>query len=291
MDNLNKKPNKFKNFLKYTGIAYIYLTLFVIFQTFCSFGVLMYKVITDFDFGDRFLELMEPIYYNGNNYWANYDDILMAYYELLSDLIVPILFVSNLCVVIFIGIKIFVTRKKDNIFHKISIDEISLFIFLGIFLNIVISFIIGLLPQNLVDSHSDMTSMVLNGNVFFLVICSGILAPLAEEFIFRYGMMKNLIKINVPFAIIYQAILFGLLHGNLVQGTYAFILGIIFGIIVYKKGNVWYSIILHISINTSSVLVSSMGDNEFFSFMIIFVISIIFALLFNLKNIIKNVRK
>lgn len=50
-----------------------------------------------------------------------------------------------------------------------------------------------------------------------------------------------------------QAILFGLYHGNIVQGIYAFMLGLMLGIIYKYGGGILSSIVVHMIINASGV--------------------------------------
>lgn len=265
--------SKIKNFIKYNSLACIYLIFFIISQSVALMGLFVYYVMNDESFQMKFVELMGPIYNNPNlNYLESYDEITNAYMELVNELIIPILFVSNLLIVIVIGLKIFLNRKKETVIKKISLNEAFKYALFGVLLNLIISLIISLLPASLIESHSSATESVLTGNVWLLLITSGILAPIAEEFICRYGMQKNLIKINVVFGIAYQALVFGMLHGNLVQSTYAFVLGLIFGIVVYRKENLLYSIILHLSINTSSVVISCIEIPELLGMGIIIIV-------------------
>lgn len=273
------------NFFKCIGISYIYLFLFIIMQTLSLMGVMYYKLFTDFDFVEAFLEKFEPLYDNFStmtDYFQNYSEIMTAYMEILQEILIPVLTVANICIILIIGTKILIDykRKKVKVIKKIDPKVLFKYIGFGILLNLVISLIIGLLPKSLIESHSQATAFALNGAPLLLFLTSGILAPVAEELIFRYGMMKNLIKINVPFGIIVQALFFGLMHGNLVQSTYAFILGLIFGYVDYKNDNILYSIILHIAVNSSSVLISVLNINEFIGLLVLSVVSfIIFALI------------
>lgn len=54
------------------------------------------------------------------------------------------------------------------------------------------------------------------------------------------------------FANVVQALLFGVLHMNLVQGTYAFFIGMVLGVVVWKTGKLRYSMLLHLTLNLSS---------------------------------------
>ena len=83
-----------------------------------------------------------------------------------------------------------------------------------------------------------------------LATYSIIIAPISEEIIFRGVTMKYATK-TMPFflANIFQALLFGLFHGNVVQGTYAFTLGLFLGYVCQKGGSIYLSILLHMLFN------------------------------------------
>lgn len=85
-----------------------------------------------------------------------------------------------------------------------------------------------------------------------------IFAPLAEEFLFR-GFALRMFKKSVPFWIanLFQALAFGIYHMNLVQGTYAFALGIILGYICEGCGSIYFSMIYHILFNIWGTLIST----------------------------------
>ncbi len=60
------------------------------------------------------------------------------------------------------------------------------------------------------------------------LFCYGIIAPLAEELVFRgmiYHELRRLLK--MPSAMVISAALFALYHGNMVQGLYAFFMGLL----------------------------------------------------------------
>ena len=53
-----------------------------------------------------------------------------------------------------------------------------------------------------------------------------------------------------------QAAIFALLHGNLVQSSYAFVVGLLFAVVVWRTGSLADGMILHAAINLSSYFVS-----------------------------------
>ena len=98
---------------------------------------------------------------------------------------------------------------------------------------------------------------------FFVEIC--ILAPLCEEFIFRGIILNNLKRFGSAFAIIVSSILFAMVHGDILQMPLAFIVGLIFGVLVLEFGSIWVTIIMHCAVNTISLTVGILsvkyGDN------------------------------
>lgn len=95
-----------------------------------------------------------------------------------------------------------------------------------------------------------------------LFIYSVILAPIGEELIYR-GVTFSIAKQVFPFwlANIIQALLFGAYHMNLVQGCYAFALGLILGYVCHKGKSIYFSIFLHFLFNLWAAVVSPLlGD-------------------------------
>lgn len=90
-----------------------------------------------------------------------------------------------------------------------------------------------------------------------MVAYSVILAPVCEELIFR-GVTLQSIKRALPFwgANIFQAVLFGLFHGNWVQGIYAFSIGLVLGYVYEKGGSIYCSILFHMLFNAWGVFLS-----------------------------------
>lgn len=95
-----------------------------------------------------------------------------------------------------------------------------------------------------------------------LVLYAVILGPIAEELTFR-GVTLASAKRAMPFwaANLLQAFLFGAFHMNIIQGIYAFALGVILGFICEKSGCIWYSIVLHILFNLWGTVLSGLMED------------------------------
>ena len=57
-----------------------------------------------------------------------------------------------------------------------------------------------------------------------------------------------------------QALLFGLMHGNIVQGLYTFATGLVLGFLCWRLGDLRYPILLHFGLNASSYLVDPLSE-------------------------------
>lgn len=147
----------------------------------------------------------------------------------------------------------------------------------------------GLLMEQF-QGMNEILNPLTEGNLFIMVLTIGIVAPFAEEFLFRGVIYRTLSKnISIPVTIIIQGILFGIYHGNLIQGVYASLLGIIFGFITYKTQSLWPAIIAHMTNNTIAVIIPTvMGDifntTSCMIFVIIGLIGTIITIFFINKN-------
>jgi membrane protease YdiL (CAAX protease family) len=84
----------------------------------------------------------------------------------------------------------------------------------------------------------------------YLLFRAVILVPFFEEIIFRYFVISELMKRhNSIVAVIMSSILFSLIHMDLEQSLYAFVIGIFFGYLFVKKMNIWLIIFLHSALN------------------------------------------
>lgn len=109
--------------------------------------------------------------------------------------------------------------------------------------------------------YQETMELISGGKGFFeLVIWMGIVAPVAEELIFRwliYLRLRDYMRMAGAAAI--SGLIFGIYHGNLLQAIYASLLGIIFACILEKSGNIWSCILLHMGANVWSLIISQFG--------------------------------
>lgn len=131
----------------------------------------------------------------------------------------------------------------------------------------------------------------------------GVLAPLAEEVVFRGAILRKLLSMMPAnkhwIAIAISALLFGIVHFNLPQGSHAFLIGLLLGWMYYRTRSIIPGIVFHWVNNTISyILVNLMpqcADGNLIDLfngnerMVVF--SIIFSLLIFLPSIFQlNIR-
>mgnify|MGYP000872717383 CR=1 FL=1 len=95
------------------------------------------------------------------------------------------------------------------------------------------------------NSVSDLAMQFDVWNVVFLVI----LGPLFEEWIFRKELISRTRKYGEKTAIVFSALFFALVHMNLFQFFYAFLLGLMFGYVYTRTSKLRYSTAMHMIIN------------------------------------------
>lgn len=86
----------------------------------------------------------------------------------------------------------------------------------------------------------------------------GIISPLAEEVVFR-GIIYNRIRKNcsIPVAVFLSALLFGLYHGNIVQGAYGFFMGALLAYTYEQFGSFFHAFLFHAAANTAVYTITS----------------------------------
>lgn len=100
----------------------------------------------------------------------------------------------------------------------------------------------------------------------FVMIYSVCIAPIGEELIFR-GVTMRIARRAFPFwfANLLQAVLFGVFHGNMMQGCYAFALGLVLGYICERGGHIYHAILFHFLFNlwgtTSSLWIERVNES------------------------------
>ncbi len=83
-----------------------------------------------------------------------------------------------------------------------------------------------------------------SADTFSMFLYTGILAPIAEEILFRGLILRSLMPFGKKLAIFVSALLFGVFHGNIVQSPFAFMVGLVLGYVAVEYSVAW-AMVLH----------------------------------------------
>lgn len=156
---------------------------------------------------------------------------------------------------------------NENIKAIFHMGTVVHFVFLGVGCQFFFSGIMELLAsqfRRLFENYGNTMDSILNGNTFLVVLYTVIIAPVAEEFVFR-GVILYKAERNMHFwgANILQAVFFGLYHQNVIQGIYATLVGLLLGLIYCRYKTIVAPILLHMMINASAFLVITFSASYF----------------------------
>lgn len=100
-----------------------------------------------------------------------------------------------------------------------------------------------------IEAQNDQVELLLSGSLAATILFVVILAPLAEELFFRKFLMDLVKPVSRGGAVFLSAWTFALIHQNIYQFFYAFLLGLLLALIYIKNGKVWLTALLHMCIN------------------------------------------
>ncbi|MDR1753776.1 MAG: CPBP family intramembrane metalloprotease [Eubacterium sp.] len=154
------------------------------------------------------------------------------------------------------------------------------FFIFGICLNILITFLIAILRvEQFFPEHDQFVALMTDKkNIFINLIAVGICGPIAEEFCFRGLIFKRArTHFGLSAAIIISSALFGIIHGNWLQGIYAGAFGIVLAFVYHYSGKIIAPILIHVGFNTLSVLSSLIPEGYEFVLGILFFVGLCLA--------------
>lgn len=127
----------------------------------------------------------------------------------------------------------------------------------------IVATIIGIVGIDVLSSLADMPNLVeqqfnnMSMNVAGALAIS-IIGPIAEEVVFRGAILGYLLRNGMNFkkAIFISALMFGIMHINPAQVPFAFVVGLMLGVVYYKTGNILLTSIIHILNNSFATVMT-----------------------------------
>lgn len=132
--------------------------------------------------------------------------------------------------------------------------EILLYLFLGAACGLVINLLILKSPvPSLFPAYSEkFAGRLYSVDLILGIFLYGLAAPVIEELIFRVGLYGFLYRrTNFAAAALVSSLIFGIYHMNMVQGIYAFIMGMILCAMYHRDHRAFVPIAMHMGANIS----------------------------------------
>lgn len=109
--------------------------------------------------------------------------------------------------------------------------------------------------RNFSSGYFEVVKVFYTKDLWMEIFTLCIIGPMAEELVYRGFVYRRLRERgSQAAAAVWSALLFGLMHFNLVQGVYAFVLGILLAHIVERTGGLAAAAAAHMAANLVSVL-------------------------------------
>lgn len=135
-------------------------------------------------------------------------------------------------------------------FSKVSINVILISIVIGL-----LCFVINIAVSSLFNGVLQFTGYRFRSgggdgdfsiaNFFLQIFLVAVLPAFCEEFLHRGILLQGIKHIGFKKAILISSIMFALLHFNIQQVFYAFVVGLVLGFVSVVSKNIWPSIIIH----------------------------------------------
>lgn len=156
--------------------------------------------------------------------------------------------------------------KEELHLKAISPAVAALAVGTGVTLNFVISYIIMLIPEDVLKfigkANNDEPEYV--GSMLIYVLAAVIMAPIIEELVFRNFLYERSRRaMPVWLAILFVSAFFGAVHGSVLQGVYAASLGVLLAVLLERSRSILPGILCHFGFNSVSIIAAAYGQNIF----------------------------
>lgn len=173
----------------------------------------------------------------------------------------------------------FIARRDQAAPEGVSVvKSLAILLLVGVSAQFLVGCLLGFVEMLFPEAMAEYAELMEDTSVGVFAIVSAlsiaVLAPINEEIACRGVMLEYAMRAMSPgwnatdgaryravsarafwIANTLQALAFGVLHMNLIQGGYAFVLGAVLGWVFWRTGKLRYAMLLHFALNASSYLV------------------------------------
>lgn len=180
---------------------------------------------------------------------------------LTSNMTLLLNFIIELCVAApvfyLVAKKVPVSEEKteyDGKLGKFLFAALLAIFGFGIVGSLVSNVINGLLYSLIKQSSNSGLEIIFNNTFGPMALYAVFFAPCIEEFVFRKLLIDRIKPYGKKMAVIMSGVLFGLMHGNIEQFFYTFLIGMVLAYVYVRTGKIWCSILLHMTLNGTSTI-------------------------------------
>ncbi len=158
--------------------------------------------------------------------------------------------------IIYIRVPRLINTEKypDKRFFFRDILRIVAVVAIGLLLNIIIT---QLSIIDISESYKNSSQGLYSGSLPVKILCNAVVIPALEELLYRGIIAGQIYLWHGPYpAILISAFCFGILHFNIVQFLYAFIVGLFLGLLFIKTKRLVTCILAHGLINFIVIIIS-----------------------------------
>lgn len=217
--------------------------------------------------------------------------------EMITAHTMELTVISNAIAIIgCIFVMIWVRPERDTLADRLDIriefskkwQILGTALALGVFGQLAISLVLNLIPfpQSWIDAQIESSAVIIDSPMLIQFIGVAIMAPLAEEIVFR-ACIQGTLQQGLPawLAILIASLVFGVMHLSPISIIYATLLGILMGWIYYAFNSIIPSMIFHFGFNLLSLLLSESTPLVFYIISaVIFAICLGYLIYLSKKN-------
>jgi membrane protease YdiL (CAAX protease family) len=160
--------------------------------------------------------------------------------------------------------------EGDNLKDIITFRNLGIYLMMGIGCQFFVSGALALIRplfETLFSYYDETISSIFVADTIIVAVYVIILAPIIEELMLR-GILFNRLRYGISFTManLLQAAVFGIYHWDIIQGLYAFLIGLLLGYIYERTRTLLAPIIVHIFINGSGFLLQILELGQYIPF-------------------------
>lgn len=151
--------------------------------------------------------------------------------------------------------------RLKNPITVVQIKQMLAVIGITICLSVGLNNVICMSPLvELSEEYQNASDAFYGGSIELELLGSALITPFLEELLHRgvvFGRLRR--RMQMWPAVLVSALIFAILHFNMVQFIYAFLLGIVFALFVEKTGHLYPAVIAHVVSNAVAVVRTETG--------------------------------